>query len=279
MTPPMIVKLIKAGQKSKSLTSYIAGKAILMKAELGFGMVTIERKQMPLVAETLRVHHTNKRSSEARHVVLAVPKSTPRREALVLLEKVSADWIAEYAPGRPWMYGVHVDNGFWHAHLAVANTGEDRRALDIDQYDVRNMASMKFTTHAVSAKGTGMNTGLPVYSKAANLAVRDLAESLVDDDGRVHNDRWEEMVATGKITDIHVHQRTGAPTSFQYDGRHVGFKALHQFIEHEQTRRTLAAEATVPAPAVSLADLLSRFAKAAAPLPTLSVQPQPPTIH
>jgi hypothetical protein len=277
MTPPMICKLIKAGQRSRRLTSYIAGKAILMKADMGFGMIPIDRKQTPWVAETLQTHHTNKRASEARHVVLAVPKSTPRREALELLEKVSADWIAEYAPGRPWMYGVHVDNGFWHAHVAVANMGDDGKALQIDQFDVRNMAGMKFTSHAVSAKGTGMNIGLPVYSKAESLVVRDLAETLVDDAGNVRNNRWEEMVSSNKITDIHVHKRTGLPSSFKFEDRFISFKALALFIEHEQKRKLLAADITVPAPAVPLADLLARFAKAA-PLPTPSVQPQPPTI-
>jgi hypothetical protein len=275
---PAIVKMIKAGQKAKRLTDYICGKAITTRADMGFGTVKIDRDQLPWVNETLRAYHKNKRASEVRHVVFAVPKGTPRKEAIELLLKLSLDWIDEYAPGRHWLLGIHDDNGFYHGHLAVANSGEDGKAIQIDQFDVKNMAALKFTSHAVSAKGTGMNTGLPVYSKAAKLDVRDLAVSLVDDAGTIRNNRWDELVATGKITDIHLHARTGTPTSFQYEGRFVGFKALHQFIAHEQTKKQLALdEASVPAPPEPLAALLARVAKtAASPPPPPALPPLPP---
>jgi hypothetical protein len=298
MTPPAICKLVKAGQKAKRLTSYICGKAITTRADVGFGPIKIERNQLSWVNETLRAYHKNKRASEVRHVVFALPKGIPRKEATETLLKIALDWVGEYAPGRHWCFGVHDDNGFYHAHLAVANTGEQGKALEIDQYDVKNMAAMKFTTAAVSAKGTGMNTGLPVYSKAAKLDVRDLAESLVDAKGNFDDNRWQEMLHGGKLSDIHLHARTGDPTSFLYEGRFIGIKNLWKFIDHEQTKKQLAlAEAPAPVvappppstpvtppvavipPVNSLADLISRFAKAAQLPAQPSVQPQPPNIH
>jgi hypothetical protein len=257
----MICKLIDAGQKANKLASYIASKAIGLAADFGLGAAKIDRKQLPWIVRALRAQHGQSTACEVRHVVSSVPKGTPRKVAITLLWAVWLDWIATYAPGRPWVAAIQIHNGIYHLHGGVANVGPDGKPLKFKPYMVRDMAAMKFTAHTISAKGAGKSRGVAVYPKARKLAVRDLAAFLIDDNGVVRPERWDALVASGDIGDLRL-RKDGSLISFSYQGCRIGFDTLQSFIAQQQTQQKeiqqpMIAEIslTQPPPLALVADL------------------------
>jgi hypothetical protein len=233
----MICKLIKAGQTAKKLTSYIAGKAIKLSGDLGLGEHPINHNQLPFVVQALRANHSASRACEVRHVILSTPRDTPRKVALQQLKKVAADWLKTYAPARPWMFGIHCDTGVFHGHLAVSNVGPNGRPLKIQPHDVKDMAAMTFTSHATAAKGKGIK-GTKLYTKARQLAVRELATLLVNPQGNLSKPIWNELVSKGLISDFRS-RSDGSLISFKYDAKRIRLATLQAFVLEQQHNKNM----------------------------------------
>lgn len=161
--PPVVAKLMDAGQRLDPLAVYVAQKAIELRVNLGFGIISIKRDAAHQVAETMRSNYSGK-GSEARHIVFSTPVTTLSKKAIAQLWAVAADWLKTYAPDRRWIAGIHTDKGHTHLHLGIENKGPDGKALKIRPHQVLDMAGMKFTTHASSAQGIG-HPGLKIYTK------------------------------------------------------------------------------------------------------------------
>ncbi len=230
-TPPLICKLIKAGQQATLLVRYIVSKATKLLADLGYGEVEIERDDWRWAGDQLRADHADSRASEVRHVVFSGSHHLPV-EAQQVLHLAALDWLATYAPARRWIMGFQRHNGVEHLHVAVANVGEDGTPLDLDPYKVLDMAAMKFTTHAVSAKGRGVGQGTgKVYSKPRKSSARDLAEALAPD------------LKAGTVLDRLVlrHPGVGAPRyrkdgsliSFEFDGKRIRLATVDGFTKQK----------------------------------------------
>ncbi len=247
MKPTMICKLVKAGQTARRLVRYIAKKAVGLRADLGFGVMKLRRPMLPWAAEVLCANRDScPRASEVRHVIFSAQKGMARRAAFAALHAVFADWRATYAPGRPWVAAVQDHNGIYHLHAAVGNVDSSGKPLKILPHQVVAMADMRFTDNAISAKGQGKK-GLPVYTKArAKLAVQDLAEQLVDDNGRMRDDEWERLKTEGVISNFRTRQKDAAVTSFEFEGRRIRIKTLRAFISEKQNRTQQTKETIMP---------------------------------
>lgn len=239
MNPPMICKLVKAGQTAKRLVRYVAKKAVALRADLGFGVMNLRRAMLAWAAEVLCANRDScPRACEVRHIIFSAQKGMGRRAAFSLLHAVFADWRATYAPGRPWVAALQKHNGIYHLHAVVANVDSSGTPLKFRPHEVVAMADMRFTNKVVSAKGKGKK-GLPVYTKARNkLAVQDLAERLVDKDGRVRDDEWERLKTEGVISNFRTRKKDGAVTSFEFEGRRMRIKTLRAFVTEKQNNTT-----------------------------------------
>jgi len=225
-----ICKVVKAGQQAAKLLSYIAKKAVCFRADLGFGVMRLRRKQLTWAVDALRGFHDGSHASEVRHIIFSVPKDVPRRHAQRLLFSMFSDWRKTYAPGREWAAAIHHPN---HLHVALANYGKDGEPINFRPHQVKAMADMQFTQAVISAKGTGKRKSLAVYPKAKKLAVRDLATLLLDDHGRVKDDAWERLKKEGILSSFRL-RKDGSPISFEYAGKRIRIATLRHFILEKQ---------------------------------------------
>lgn len=244
---PAITKLMKVVKKAAGVIRYISKSSICLRADLGFGKMPLRRSQLGWAAEVLRAFCEGSRAAEARHLVFSLPKGTPRRPAIKLLFELFDDWRATYAPDRTWVAGIHFHEGRYHLHAAIANVGADGKPLKFKPHQVVAMSEMAFTDKAASAKGKGKK-GLPIYSKARKkLAVEDLAEQLVADDGSMRDDQWERLKTEGVISNFRTRKKDGATTSFEFEGRRIRIRTLRAFVSEKQntTKGTTMPIATV----------------------------------
>ena len=227
--PAMICKVIRAGHTARKLARYIAGKSVVMKADLGFGTMRLRQNQITWAIDALRSFHGESRAAEVRHIVFSLPKNTPRRTAKQALKDVWQDWVSTYAPGRPWMFGFQFHNGIFHGHGAVSNVDSSGKPIKMRPHQVVAMSEMKFTDKAVSSKGIGKK-GLALYTKArGKLEVEDLAELLAAPGGGILADVWQQLTDKGLLADLRE-RKDGSVVSFAYQGRRMRMATLEGFV-------------------------------------------------
>lgn len=227
--PAMICKVTRAGHSAHKLARYIAGKSVYMKADLGFGIMSMRKKQIAWAIDALRSFHGTSRACEVRHIIFSTPKNTPRRTAKQALKDVWLDWVAKYAPGRPWLLGFQFHNGHYHAHAEIANVDSFGKPIKMKPHQVVEMSDMKFTDKAISSKGEGKK-GVKVYTKARNrLEVQDLAELLAAPGGGIKAAVWKQLKDKGLLTDMRE-RKDGSVVSFAYRGRRMTIATLEGFI-------------------------------------------------
>ena len=166
-----------------------------------------------------------------------------------MLRAVCADSLKTYAPDRNWVLGVHSDNGLFHAHLAVANVGENSKPLKFKPHQVVSMSDMNFTAHAMSAKGIGKK-GLTIYSKPRRkLVAQELAGLLDTPSGEINATAWKSLEQEGFITNLRL-RKCGKPISFEYSGKRIRFTTLHRYMldQHQQkkTKKTMPHQIITP---------------------------------
>lgn len=247
----IICKLVKAGQTSKRLVAYVAKKSVALRADLGFGEFKLSDSMLTWAAETLRAHRDScRRASEVRHVIFSAQKGQSRRAAYTSLHAVCKDWLDTYAAGQPWVAALQNHNGVYHLHLAVSNVNDSGRPLKIRPYQAIEMSEMKFTDHAISAKGKGKK-GLPIYTKArGKLAVQDLAELLVDPAGGIRSSVWQQLKNKGLISSFRQ-RKDGSIISFSYQGRRMRMRTLEGFVARlpaSDSSSNSSSGGTAPAP-------------------------------
>ena len=228
MKPTVVVKLIKAGQTAKRLLKYISGKATSMSADLGFGIIPLQKNQIALATEIMEPRPKT-RASECRHVVLSLPRDVQGKKAEALLRLIWMDWIKAYAPDRSWVFAIQNHNGVLHGHGAVSNIGTDGRPLKFRPHEVVKMSEVEFSEHAVSARGVG-KPGLPVYTKhSKKLTVEELAELLALPSGAINEPVWAMLEEKGIVANIR-RKKNGDGISFECDSRRIRFRTLHRYM-------------------------------------------------
>ena len=232
MKPTVVVKLIRSGHTAKRLLKYISDKSISMSADLGFGIIPLQRNQIPWATEVMEPLPKT-RASECRHVVFSLPKGVAGKEAEKTLRSLWIDWIKAYAPDRYWVYAIQSHNGVLHAHGAVSNIGTDGKPLKFRPHQVVKMSKVEFSEHATSAEGIG-KLGLPVYSKKSKkLTVEELAEVLLLANGTINEPVWAALEEKGVVGNIRC-KKNGDGISFECDSRRIRFRTLHRYLNNRQ---------------------------------------------
>lgn len=244
-----ICKLIKAGHIAPKLLRYISGKSIDTTADLGFGVMRLPVSRVSWATKALLSFHGNSRACEARHVVFSLAKGMAKKEAVNLLRSIASDWLATYAPDRNWVLGIHSNTGIYHAHLAVANVGSDSKPLKFRPHQAVAMSKMKFTEHAISAKGIGKK-GHTHYSKPRRkLLAHDLAELLFTPSGEINSAAWKSLETTGSIKNLRL-RKCGTPISFEYAKRRIRFTTLRRYMldqtQQKKTKNTMPQQIITP---------------------------------
>jgi len=232
---PMICRVVRAGQSARRLVRYIGSKAITLACDIGFGVLALWPDDLKDMAGFLAADHGTSKASEVRHIIFSVPSGTPDMVARDTLRRARTDWLKTYAPGRRWIAAAQDHNGKMHEHLAVANVGADGEPLKFGLREVISMAAMEFTSCAVSAKGKGVGKSVPVYPKAKNLAVRDLAVQLLDERGGMRRDLWAGYVRDGTVSALRQ-RKDGSLVSFAFGGRRIRVATLQAFLNEEKKK-------------------------------------------
>ncbi|HXT10726.1 MAG TPA: hypothetical protein VN873_04120 [Candidatus Angelobacter sp.] len=137
--------------------------------------------------------------------------------------------------GVPMVAWIHGNTKTRHAHLLFPNS-DGNRTLPMPRKFLQDLQGFGWTTALASGRGKGERQASPVFTRAKKLQVRDLATLLVDEDGKLRDDRWEELEGKGEIGNPR-HREDGSPISFEYQGRRIRFATLQGFVG-EQQRKT-----------------------------------------
>jgi hypothetical protein len=128
-------------------------------------------------------------------------------------------------PGVAW---VHGNTKTIHAHGLFPNS-DGRRTLNLSPELLRKLQGFKWTKALAPGRGKGRRKALPVYTKAKNLAVRDLAAQLIGTDGSIPNQQWEQLLASGIVT-APRRRKDGSLISFEFAKRRVRASTLEGFV-------------------------------------------------
>jgi hypothetical protein len=170
------------------------------------------------------------KASEVKHVVFETDPRQPEapQNAIARYKKIIADWIATYAPGHDWVAAFHKKAGRIHPHLIVAGFTPDGKPLRIRPDQVKEMATMKFTSHARDAKGIG-TPGLGHYSKPRKPLDADLIRT-------ASGEQLYEWIKTGTLG-VGRRDKKGVITSVEWDS-HNGKKPRRISLDTIQRRAT-----------------------------------------
>jgi hypothetical protein len=131
-----------------------------------------------------------------------------------------------------WVHGNTLTR---HIHLIFPNSN-GRRTLDLRPKLLRQLQGFLWTAEFLSGRGKGRRKALSVYPRSRKLVVRDLADLLLDDAGNLQRDRWEQLLAAGKVDSVRL-RNDGSPISFECEGRRIRFSTLKGFITEQLTQR------------------------------------------
>ena len=186
------------------------------------------------LADLLMASHHNKRAKRScRTAVLSV--QTPPDATQEQLEDIDQRLLKAAADlrlilGVCSMLGwIHGNTGTRHLHAIFPNS-TGRRTLDLRPKFLRQLQAFQWTLALASGRGRGRRKALPCYPKAHKLIVREVAAALLDDNGEIRPDRWNALVAQGKISNFRQ-RKSGELISFEWGGtgRRVRMATLKGF--------------------------------------------------
>lgn len=186
------------------------------------------------LADLLMASHHNKRAKRScRTAVLSV--QTPPDATQEQLEDIDQRLLKAAADlrlilGVCSMLGwIHGNTGTRHLHAIFPNS-TGRRTLDLRPKFLRQLQAFQWTLALASGRGRGRRKALPCYPKSHKLIVREVAGELLDGDGNIRPDRWDALVAQGKISNFRQ-RKSGELISFEWGGtgRRVRMATLEGF--------------------------------------------------
>ncbi len=238
MSAPLAIVNFKDTSDPVATIRYNANpkKVVATYDGLGTGVAVGSSKEL---ADLLLAGHHNKRAKRVcRTAVLSV--KTPRRATKEQLEDIDRRLLQAAADlklilGVASMLGwVHGNTITRHLHLIFPNS-TGRRTLDLRPKFLRQLQAFEWTLALASGRGRGRRRALSVYPKSRKLAVRDLAQVLVDGKGNLRKDRWDAMVKSGQISDFR-RRNDGSLISFQWGNKRVRVATLRGFAIEQNTR-------------------------------------------
>ena len=186
------------------------------------------------LADLLMASHHNKRAKRScRTAVLSV--QTPPDATQEQLEDIDQRLLKAAADLRlilgvcSLLGWIHGNTGTRHLHAIFPNSN-GRRTLDLRPKFLRQLQAFQWTLALASGRGRGRRKALPCYPKSHKLIMREVAGELLDGDGNIRPDRWNALVAQGKISNFRQ-RKTGELISFEWGGtgRRVRMATLKGF--------------------------------------------------
>lgn len=208
-------------------------------------------------------HHDRHAKRVCRTAVISVqtaPNATKEQlgdlDRRLLQAAADLQKVLKIASMLGWVHGNTLTR---HIHLLFPNSN-GRRTLDLRPKLLRQLQGFLWTAEFLSGRGKGRRKALSVYPRSRKLVVRDLADLLLDDAGNLRRERWDQLLAAGKIGNVRLRNDV-SPISFECEGRRIRFSTLKGFITDQQLHRKdniMPVELTslaLPMPAPLLAQL------------------------
>jgi len=220
-TPLAIINLRSTGDVVAAI-KYFSDKKKVGKFLDGLhtGAAVGDSKQL---AELLLCGHHNPHGKRvARTAVISVktPHHATRQELEDIDQRlVRAFWDFSKLLQVPMLGWLHTNTQSRHLHVLFVNsTGV--HCLDLRPAWLRQLQGFAWTAALLSGRGRGRRKALPTYPKSKNLVVRDLANLLMDGQGNLRQDRWDDLVKAGQITNFR-RRNDGSIVSFEWGKRRV----------------------------------------------------------
>jgi hypothetical protein len=234
-TPLAIINLRSTGDVVAAI-KYFSDKKKVGKFLDGLhtGAAVGDSKQL---AELLLCGHHNPHGKRvARTAVISVktPHQATRQELEDIDQRlVRAFWDFSKLLQVPMLGWLHTNTQSRHLHVLFVNsTGV--HCLDLRPAWLRQLQGFAWTAALLSGRGRGRRKALPTYPKSKNLVVRDLANLLMDGQGNLRQDRWDDLVKAGQITNFR-RRNDGSIVSFEWGKRRVRVATLKGFIIEQST--------------------------------------------
>ena len=232
MTAPLAIVNFKATSRPVVTIRYFADpkKVTAMYDGLDAGVAKGTARQ--LAALLLAYHHDPKAARVCRTALISV--KTPKHATKAELEDIdrrllrAASDLQKFLGVASMLGWVHGNTATRHIHLIFANSN-GRRTLDLRPKFLKELQAMRWTIQFLSGRGKGRRRALPMYPKAKRLDTRILACALLDDDGKIHKGRWNQLVKAGKITEPRL-RKNGSLISFNFQGRRIRASTLTNFL-------------------------------------------------
>jgi hypothetical protein len=114
---------------------------------------------------------------------------------------------------------------------------DGRRGLQWGPDFLSKLQDFTWTDAFESGRGKGLGKSLGVYPHARKLPVRDLANLLLDDNGKVQRERWKQLVANGDVSDFR-RRKDGSVISVAHQGKRIRLDQLTEFLGYQQRQLT-----------------------------------------
>ena len=231
MKTPLAIVNLRSTSRPIAAIKYFSNpkKVVAIYDGLDAGVATGTPKE--LADLLLAYHHDPRAKRVCRTAVISVqtPRdATPEQLADIDRRLLQAARDFQKLVGVASMLGWIHGGPARHLHIIFANSN-GRRTLDLRPRFLKELQGFLWTIQFLSGRGKGRRKALPMYPKARRLDVRVLAVALLDSNGQLRRDRWDNLVKTGKVRDFRV-RKNGSLISFNFQGRRIRMNTLKNFL-------------------------------------------------
>jgi len=238
--PLGIVNLKSTNQPRRAIRYFADQKKVVAIADC-LRVGTMSNATPKEIEDSLLCDHHDRhvKNRICRTVIISVqtPKNATKEQVDELVTRTSNafhDLFTELnVPGAAWIHG---NTKTIHGHGIFPNS-DGRRTLNISPTVLRSLQGFKWTGELDSGRGKGERGALPVYTKAKELAVRELAKIIFESGGQDVGVEIEALKKSG-IIDTVRRKKDGQPASFAFNKKRIRLSTLKNFaIEQKQQNK------------------------------------------
>ena len=238
---PLGIVNLKSTNQPRRAISYFANPAKVVAIADCLRVGTMSNATPKDIEDSLLCNHHDRpvKNRICRTVIISVqtPKNATKEQIEELVTRTSNafhDLFTELnVPGAAWIHG---NTKTIHGHGIFPNS-DGRRTLNISPTVLRSLQGFKWTGELDSGRGKGERGALPVYTKAKELAVRELAKIIFESGGPDVGVEIEALEKAGIIDSIR-RKKDGQPASFAFNKKRIRLSTLKNFaIEQKQQNK------------------------------------------
>ena len=231
--PPYAIVNFKYNSAPREACHYFQNPDKVLDKFDGLELGSMEGKaEAELVDALLAGHHDRSVKRVCRSAVISVqtPENATeeqRKEIAARLLRCSRD-LQRFLKVASMLGWCHGNTKTLHMHLLFPNSN-GRRTLNLTPKLLREIQDFKWTREFLSGRGKGKRGSLSFNPKAPGLKLNTLAAILMDQDGKIVEERWERLVSEGHISEYR-YRKNGSIISFMFGGKRMRIDTLRQFI-------------------------------------------------